>query len=146
MAAHAHKGEDVSAEENIQATLTVEFESFGFKYREENGNLVFDARFLPNPYYVDSLKPLTGRDKACADYVFSFPAAKRTLRLLKELVLTQAGGFREQGRSKLKVCVGCTGGQHRSVALVEALAKAAEEAGFPVSVRHRELNIGRKKL
>ena len=143
MTAHAHKGGN--ADENTQAILTVEFESFGFKYREEKGNLVFDARFLPNPYYVDSLRHMTGRDKACADYVFSFPAAKKTLRLLEELVLTQARGFRERGRTKLKVCVGCTGGQHRSVALVEVLAKETEAAGFAVSIRHRELNESNKK-
>ena len=119
--------------------LTVKLKSFGFKYGEdEKGDLVFDARFLPNPYYVDSLKPLNGKDKACADYVFSTPAAQKTLQSLKELILTQAKGFQEQGRLELKVCIGCTGGQHRSVALVEALATEIVKAGFTVSINHRE--------
>ena len=126
------------------SVLTVELASFGFKYGEESGDLVFNARFLPNPFYVDSLRPLTGKDKVCADYVFSFPAAQKTLQLLKEIILTQAEGFREQGRrSTMKVRVGCTGGQHRSVALIEALAQEIRAAGFPVSVRHRELEAGR---
>ena len=118
--------------------FTVELCSFGFKYGEESGDLVFNARFLPNPFYIDSLRPLTGKDKACADYVFSFPVAKKTLRLLKELVLAQAEGFLEQGQTSLKVLVGCTGGQHRSVALIEALSKEIEAAGVPVSVKHRD--------
>lgn len=126
-------------EERQEAALTVDIRSFGFKYANESGDLVFDARFIPNPYYVESLRPLTGKDKACSDYVFSFPIAKKTLRLLKELILVQASGFREQGRNRLKVCIGCTGGQHRSVALVEALAKEIGEAGFPVMVKHREI-------
>jgi UPF0042 nucleotide-binding protein len=121
------------------ASLTVELGSFGFKYGEESGHLVFDARFLPNPFYVDSLRPMTGKDKDCADYVFSFPAAHKTLHLLKELILTQAQGFMEQDKTRLDVWVGCTGGQHRSVAIIEALSKEIEAAGFPVSVRHRDI-------
>jgi UPF0042 nucleotide-binding protein len=123
--------------------LAVEFKSFGFKYSDESGDLVFDARFIPNPYYVDSLRPLTGRDPPCADYVFSFPITQRVFALLKELVLTMAQGFQEQGRTSLKIRVGCTGGQHRSVALVEALAKETAAMGYPVSVTHREMEAGR---
>lgn len=122
-----------------QAIMTVELKSFGFKHGEEQGNLVFDVRFLPNPYYIDSLKPLTGKDKACADYIFSFPVTHEILVLLKDLVLTQAEGFREYGGTKMKVCVGCTGGQHRSVAIVEALAREIEKAGLIVVVSHREI-------
>jgi UPF0042 nucleotide-binding protein len=117
--------------------------SFGFKYGEEAGDLVFNARFLPNPFYVDSLRPLTGKDKACSDYVFSFPIARETLRLLKELALAMAESFQEQGRGVLRICIGCTGGQHRSVALIEALAQDLAAAGFTVSVRHREMETGR---
>ena len=120
------------------ALLTVELESFGFKYGNKYGDMVFDARFLPNPYYIDALRPLTGKDKACADFVFSFSIAQKALVLLKELICMQAEGFQEHGRKSIKVCVGCTGGQHRSVALVEALAGEIEAAGFPVSVNHHD--------
>ncbi|GHV95322.1 hypothetical protein AGMMS50293_16420 [Spirochaetia bacterium] len=127
----------------VPAKTVVEFVSFGFKYGEEFGDLVFNARFLPNPYYIDSLKLLTGRDTACADYVFSFQAARETLQSLKELVLIMAVAFQEQGREALKICIGCTGGQHRSVALIEKLAKETAILGYPVLVRHREMEAGR---
>ena len=124
--------------------FTIELGSFGYKYGEERGELVFDLRFLPNPYYVDSLKPLSGKDMACANYVLNFPAAQKTLQLLKELVLTQVESFRKQGQTGIKVRLGCTGGRHRSVALVEALAKAMEvevdAAGTAVSVIHRDID------
>ena len=120
------------------AAFTIDIGSFGFKYGAESGELVFDARFLPNPYYIEDLKPLSGMDKACADYVFGFPAAQKTLLLLKELVLTQAEGFGGHGRTSLKVRIGCTGGRHRSVALAEALAKEAGAAGYSVSITHRD--------
>jgi len=123
--------------------LTVELKSFGFKYGDESGDLVFDSRFIPNPYYVDSLKSLTGKDPACADYIFGFPITQKTLALLKELILVMAGGFQEHGRTSLKICVGCTGGQHRSVALIEALAKEIAAMGYPVSITHREIDAGR---
>ena len=129
---------------NVQSPLiTVELMSFGFKYGAESGDLVFDARFIPNPYYVDSLMPLSGRDSECSEYVFSFPIAKKTLAQLKEIILTMAEGFHQTGRTSLKICVGCTGGQHRSVALIEALAKETASMGYPVSVRHREMEAGR---
>ncbi|MDR2478569.1 MAG: hypothetical protein LBD48_04565 [Treponema sp.] len=124
--------------ENAPITLV----SFGFKYGEESGDLVFNARFLPNPFYIDSLRPLTGTDTACSDYVFSFPVARETLRLLKEISLVMINTFQEQ-RIPLKICIGCTGGQHRSVALIEALAQELAAAGFTVSVRHREMEAGR---
>jgi len=123
---------------NLQFTLSLG--SFGFKYGEDHGELVFDARFLPNPYYVDSLKPLSGKDKPCADYVFSFPAAVQTLRQLHALICIQAEGFRKQERTSLTVRIGCTGGRHRSVALVEALAKEFADADFTVQVSHRDID------
>ena len=129
--------------DNQSPFFTVELISFGFKYGVEIGDLVLDARFIPNPYYVDTLRPLTGKDSDCADYVFSFPVAKKTLAYLKELVLTMAEGFHQKGKTSLKICVGCTGGQHRSVALIEALAKETASLGYPVSIRHREMKIGR---
>lgn len=118
---------------------TIELISFGHKYGDENGDLKFDLRFIPNPFYVENLRPLTGMDKICADYVFSSPVAKKTFSLLSEIVITTASGFEGKDREKIKVAIGCTGGQHRSVAFTEALAAKAEAAGFPVSVRHREV-------
>ena len=125
--------------------ITIELHSFGYKYGGESGDLVFDARFLPNPYYIDSLRPLSGKDAPCADYVLGSPSGRETFRLLKEIVLVMARGFSEKEgeRPVLKACIGCTGGKHRSVALVEALANAFRETGFPVNIRHREMEAGR---
>ena len=134
----ANPSADRAEAENAPITLV----SFGFKYGGESGDLVFNARFLPNPFYIDSLRPLTGKDKKCSDYVFSFPVARETLRRLQEIALVMIRAFQEQ-RYPLKICIGCTGGQHRSVALIEALAQEIAAAGFTVSVRHRELEAGR---
>ena len=123
--------------------ITIELVSFGYKYGEENGDLKFDLRFIDNPYYIDELRPLSGLDKACSDYVFSFPVAQEVYIQLKELILTMTGAFLVKGRAVLKICIGCTGGQHRSVSFVEALAKDARAAGYTVTVRHREMEAGR---
>ena len=123
--------------------ITIELVSFGYKYGEENGDLKFDVRFIDNPFYIEELQPLTGKDKACSDYVFSFPVAQEVFILLKELMLTMVGAFLVKGRGMLKICIGCTGGQHRSVSFVEALAKEARAAGYTVTVRHREMEAGR---
>ncbi len=125
--------------------ITIEFVSFGYRFGIENGDLVFNARFLPNPYYVDSLRPMSGKDVPCADYVLKSPLGQETFCLIKDLVLVMARGFSEWEGSPpvIKVCIGCTGGKHRSVALVEALANAFREAGFPVNIRHREMEAGR---
>ncbi len=125
--------------------ITIEFVSFGFRFGVESGDLVFNARFLPNPYYVDNLRPMSGKDAPCAEYVLGSPSGQKTFRLLKEIVLVMAYGFseKEEDHPVFKVCIGCTGGKHRSVALVEALAKTAWETGFSVQIRHREMEAGR---
>jgi len=100
---------------------------------------VFDARCLPNPYYVAELKPLTGRDAPVIDYLQQHSD-------VEEMVTDIAGYLRrwlprhsEENRSYFTVAIGCTGGQHRSVALTETLAKTLAEEGWHVSKRHREL-------
>ena len=123
--------------------MTIELRSFGFQYGSEIGALVFDARFIPNPYYVDSLRPLDGRDKACEDYVFSFPITQKIFHQLKDIILTMAEGSREKDSQGLKICIGCTGGKHRSVALIEALAREIKAIGYQVSISHREMEAGR---
>jgi UPF0042 nucleotide-binding protein len=126
-----------------QVETLVEIMSFGFQYGGETGDLVLDVRFLPNPYYVNSLRSLNGRDEPCAAYVLGFEDAQRTLRLLGELTETMMHAFRKQGRKILKIRIGCTGGQHRSVALAEALAKKMQSSGYPIKIRHREMEACR---
>jgi UPF0042 nucleotide-binding protein len=128
---------------SYEAETVVEIMSFGFQYGGETGDLVLDVRFLPNPYYVNSLRPLTGKDESCAVYVLGFEDAQKTLRLLEELTGTMLAAFRKQGRKILKIRIGCTGGQHRSVALAEALAEKIKPHACPVTIRHREMEARR---
>jgi UPF0042 nucleotide-binding protein len=128
---------------SYQARTAVEIMSFGFQYGGETGDLVLDIRFLPNPYYVNSLRSLTGKDASCAAYVLGFEDAQKTLCHLEELTGTMLHAFRKQGRKLLKIRIGCTGGQHRSVALAEALAKKVKPLACPVTIRHREMEARR---
>jgi UPF0042 nucleotide-binding protein len=125
--------------ERRQVQTVVEISSFGFKYGAPAGDLVLDVRFIPNPYYVSELRQLTGKDRACADYVFGEESAKTALEALIRLVAAMAPAYEAQGKPVLRVRIGCTGGQHRSVAMVEALGRALAERGLEVQVRHREL-------
>lgn len=117
----------------------VELWSFGFKYGTIDANLVVDARFLPNPYYVPSLSHMTGKDAPCAAHVFKDPGTEVFAASLATLVRAMEGSFGEQGKKSLKIAIGCTGGQHRSVAVVETVAKALREADIDLTVHHREL-------
>ena len=125
------------------ARTVVEITSFGFKYGAPGGDLVLDVRFIPNPYYIADLRPLTGKDAACADYVLSHPSARESLTALSSLVTAMVPAYAAQGRAILKVRIGCTGGKHRSVAMAEALGIVLAELGVPVKVRHREMLAGR---
>lgn len=117
----------------------VDIASFGFKYGALSGDLVLDARFLPNPYYVAELRPLSGKDPACSDYVLSHPGAQGILEGLGALIRAMEPSYQRQGRYRLRVRIGCTGGHHRSVALAEALGAVLSGEGYTVSVRHRDL-------
>jgi UPF0042 nucleotide-binding protein len=121
----------------------VDILSFGYKYGAPPGDLVLDVRFIPNPYYIAALRPLTGKDDRCADYVLSQESARGSLEALAALVKAMVPAYADQGRASVKVRIGCTGGQHRSVAMAEALAAALEEEGMPVRVRHREMEAKR---
>jgi UPF0042 nucleotide-binding protein len=128
---------------SYQVETMVEIMSFGFQYGGETGDLVLDIRFLPNPYYIHSLRSLTGKDLSCAAYVLGFEDAQKTLCHLEKLTETMLHAFKKQGRKILKIRIGCTGGQHRSVALAEALAKKVKPLTCPVTIRHREMEARR---
>ena len=126
--------------ETAQGQMDVRVISFGFK----NGipmeaDLVFDARFLPNPYYVQELRPLTGLDTGVRDYVFAAPAAEEFLRRLGDLIGWLLPRYEEEGKTALVIAVGCTGGHHRSVAIAHTLAGEIKSLGYPVSESHRDL-------
>jgi UPF0042 nucleotide-binding protein len=122
-----------------QDGLTLLFESFGFRYGIPlDADLVFDVRCLPNPHYDPVLRALTGRDAAVIDFMDKTPEAQQMLDDIRRFVDTWLPSFRRDNRSYLTVAIGCTGGRHRSVYFVEALAKAFRPAA-QVLARHRGL-------
>lgn len=127
-------------DETVEA-LQVDILTFGFKYGIPlEADLVFDVRFLTNPFYVPDLKPLSGLQPPVREYVLAQPPARRFLELVMELLQLTIPAYRAEGKSRLTVALGCTGGYHRSIALAEELASRLREAGdASVAVFHREI-------
>ena len=112
------------AGEGRKRGLDVTVMSFGFKHGIPlDAELVFDARFLPNPFYVDELRPLSGLDRPVAEFVFSHPQTRSFLEKLEEMIAFLLPYYIEEGKLTLTIAIGCTGGRHRSVALASALHK-----------------------
>ena len=123
--------------------MTVSVTSFGFKYGLPlDADLVFDVRFMPNPFYIEELRPRTGLDQAVNDYVFSFQQTQDYLKRLKDLLAFSLPLYAEEGKTSLVIAVGCTGGHHRSVAVTHALAEFIGGQGYQVSENHRDMNRG----
>jgi len=121
-------------------SLSILFQSFGFKYGIPlDADFVFDARSLPNPYWAPELRGLTGKNPAVADFLQNDPAVKEFLHDIGYFIGRWAPRFESDNRSYLTIAIGCTGGQHRSVYLVEALSKHFQTITANVIVRHREL-------
>ena len=121
--------------------LTVSLMSFGFKHGAPyDADLVFDVRFLPNPHFVDSLKRLDGRDAAVEQFVMSFEESRTLLAKIEDLLRFLLPLYQREGKAYLTVAVGCTGGRHRSVTLVELLRRSLEGAGLSPVVRHRDID------
>ncbi len=122
-------------------SMVVTVQSFGFKYgMPAESDLVFDVRFLPNPYYEEELRELTGLNDAVRDYVFKFPQTTEFLEKLKPLLSFLLPQYVEEGKSSLTIAVGCTGGRHRSTALATDIAKFIEELGYQTVLTHRDIN------
>jgi UPF0042 nucleotide-binding protein len=123
-----------------QARLAVSVQSFSYKRGLPRGvDMVFDCRFLANPYWVPELRELDGRDAAVAAYIEADPIFAEFFLRLREMVLLVLPAQLQEGKAHLAIGFGCTGGQHRSVAVAEKLAKVLADAGWQVSKRHREL-------
>ena len=120
--------------------------SFGFKYGiPADADLVFDVRFLPNPYYIEELKPLTGNDKPIQDYVMGFEAAGVFLSKVTDLLEFLLPRYVEEGKNSLVIAVGCTGGKHRSVTLANAIASKLKESSYGCKVEHRDIEKDAKR-
>ncbi len=121
--------------------MNISVVSFGFKYGiPMEADLVFDVRFLPNPYYVDELRPKTGKDKDVYDYIFNFPQTEEFMDKLKDMISFSLPLYCEEGKTVLVIAIGCTGGHHRSVAVTRALTEYIAELGYQVSENHRDMS------
>lgn len=126
---------------SLQQTFAIDVFSFGYKYGLPNdGDIILDVRFIPNPYYVDELRPLTGKDKAVADYVLQSPITQMFVDKFTDLIKDLLPGYTKEGKSRLTIGIGCTGGQHRSVAVAIELGRRLSELGIRTLVRHREFS------
>ncbi|WP_238371567.1 RNase adapter RapZ [Heliomarina baculiformis] len=129
---------------NEKRELALSIHSFSYKRGLPRGiDMVFDCRFLNNPYWQPDLRGLDGRSARVADYIANDPRFEPFFEKVLDLTKMLLPAYVDEGKSHLSIAFGCTGGQHRSVALAESLAKALAEGGQQVSIRHRELDQGR---
>ena len=120
--------------------------SFGFKYGvPADADLVFDVRFLPNPYYIEELKKLTGNDKPIQDYVLGCEAARTFLEKAVDLIMFLLPNYVQEGKNSLVIAIGCTGGKHRSVTLANAIADRLKKTEYGCKVDHRDIDKDSKR-
>jgi len=120
--------------------MSVHIMSFGFKYGlPAEADLVFDVRFMPNPFYIEELRYQTGLDCAVRDYVFDFQQTQDYLSKLEELLAFSLPLYAEEGKTGLVIAIGCTGGHHRSVAVTHALAQFIQKLGYQTTEIHRDI-------
>ena len=122
-------------------SLMVTVMSFGFKHGiPADADLVFDVRFLPNPYYIEELKPQTGNDKGVQDYVMSFPETGIFLDKLTDMIQFLIPNYIKEGKYRLVIAIGCTGGKHRSVTLANKLYERLKAEGhYGIKLYHRDV-------
>ena len=124
-----------------QTAPNVTVMSFGFKHGlPPQADLVFDVRFLPNPHFVETLRPRSGLDEDVARYVLDRPETRTFLKKIEDLILWLLPEYESERKSYLTVAIGCTGGRHRSVAIACRLARALSEAGVEATLRHRDVD------
>ena len=120
--------------------MAVSVVSFGFKHGlPMEADLVFDVRFMPNPFYIDALRPQTGLDAPVRDYVFSFRETEEFMGKLRDMISYLLPRYREEGKTVLVIAIGCTGGHHRSVAVTHALSEYIASLGYQVTENHRDM-------
>ena len=121
--------------------MRIDVRSFGFKFGAfSEGDLIFDVRCLPNPFYIPQLKDKTGLSDEVYDYVMQFDEAKQLYAKLTDLVDFLIPLYEREGKSQLVIAFGCTGGKHRSVTFAEAMAKHLQESGRKVRISHRDID------
>ncbi len=127
-------------EQNAGTPFNITVLSFGFKYGlPTDADMVFDVRFLPNPFYVEELKYKSGNTKEVAEYVGKWPIARRFLLKLEDMVDFLMPQFIKEGKAQTVIAIGCTGGMHRSVFIANKLADMLRTQGYKVQVEHRDI-------
>ncbi len=124
---------------SVEHTFTVNVTSFGFKYGIPiDADLVFDVRFLPNPHYIDHMRPKTGLEEEVSSYVLKWSETQKFLEKLQDLLTFMLPYYKREGKSQLVIAIGCTGGQHRSVTLAEYIANYYKN-DYQTQVSHRDI-------
>ncbi len=125
-----------------ESSFNINLTSFGYKYGiPTESDIQVDMRFIPNPYYVKSLRKLTGNNKKVSSYVLKFDITQKFLKDFTGMVQDLVPGYIREGKYHLNIAVGCTGGHHRSVAVANELGRIFKEKGFRVTVTHRDLDF-----
>lgn len=123
-----------------ESDIMISVTSFGFRNGlPPESDLVFDVRFLPNPNYIPRFKHLTGKDPGVAKYIQSFPQTREFIKRITDLLSYLLPHYIREGKSYLTIAFGCTGGQHRSVMIANAIGKNMQEAGFNAKITHRDI-------
>lgn len=133
--------EKIFVENKSYESLFVTVMSFGFKYGiPADADLVFDVRFLPNPYYVEELRPKTGNDREIQQFVMRHPQAHVFLNKLEDMIRFLIPNYISEGKNRLVIAIGCTGGKHRSVTLANELyQRLAQDEGYGLKIEHRDI-------
>ncbi|XXJ19747.1 RNase adapter RapZ [Desulfovibrio caledoniensis] len=132
-----------SSLEDVSMGMRVHIITFGFKYGvPSEADLVFDLRFLPNPYFDKSLRPMSGLDKAVADYVLGNPTGQGFIKRFHDFLLYILPLYADEGRYRITLALGCTGGRHRSVSVAESVLATLKEKGYAASIEHRHMELG----
>lgn len=131
---------------NRKAMFTVNVLSFGFKHGIPiDADLVFDVRFLPNPHYIDHMRPLTGLNEEVSGYVLKWTETNKFLEKVTDLLTFMLPHYKREGKAQLVIAIGCTGGQHRSVALAEKIGHTFEK-DYQIQISHRDIDKRKEKL
>ena len=133
--------EKIFVEDKNYESLFVTIMSFGFKYGiPADADLVFDVRFLPNPYYVEELRPKTGNDREIQQFVMRHPQAHVFLNKLEDTIRFLIPNYISEGKNRLVIAIGCTGGKHRSVTLANELyQRLSQDEGYGLKIEHRDI-------
>ena len=136
------KLQEIVTSDGESIPLRLEVMSFGFKRGlPRQADLVFDVRFLPNPFYIEGLGHQTGLDEDVRTFVMNHPATEEFMVKITDMLAFLLPHYQEEGKHRLMIGIGCTGGQHRSVAIAEAIAQKLREMNYDVAASHRDLEI-----